>query len=243
MTLNSIIFALIAGAATLAGISLVLWKRNLAIKYSHFINSFAAGALITIALAHLIPDSIELFDNSLLFVLAAFSGFYLLETFMVYHSGSEIHYDAVERKVHRKGIMVFIGLFIHSLVDGIIIAIGFEVSFSLGLFAAAGVILHELPEGITSFAILSHGMKTRTAFHLSLAVALATPIGAAVAIGLLSSLSPAGLGIMIAVAAGSFIYVSASDLIPETHEKSALSNAVFFLAGAGMLYLLGVFFE
>ncbi len=243
MALNALLYAGIAGAATLVGISVVRWKQDLAIKYSHYINSFAAGAMITIALAHLIPESVELTSNALLVVLASFIAFYLLEAIVVFHSGSAIHfYDGCPRETHNTGPVIFSGFFLHSLIDGFIIAIGFEVSLELGLFAAAGVILHELPEGITSFALLLRSIGRRTALSLSIAVALATPVGAAIALGPLSALSESGLGIMMAVAGGSFIYVAASDLIPETHEKGALQNAAFLLMGAGLLYFLTILF-
>jgi len=68
VALNALLYASIAGAATLAGISLVRWRQDLALRYSHYVNSFAAGALITIALAHLIPESVELTSDALLVV-------------------------------------------------------------------------------------------------------------------------------------------------------------------------------
>jgi len=241
MPFNSLIYASIAGAATLLGILVVMWKRDSAIKYSHYINSFAAGALITIALTHLVPESIELAGNALLGVLLSFIAFYLLETVLVIHSGSEIHYAGEERPT--KAPVLFSGLFLHSLIDGVIIVAGFEVSTELGLFAATGVILHELPEGVTSFALLLRSMSRKRALGLSLAVALATPFGALIALGPLSTITEAGLGMMMAVAAGSFLYVAASDLIPETHEKNAVANAVFLLIGAGFLYFLSTLFE
>ena len=113
----------------------------------------------------------------------------------------------------------------------------------MGLFAAAGVIVHELPKGVTSFALLMRSMQRRTVLHLSMAVALATPVGVAIGLGPLSGLSESGLGIMMAVAGGSFLYVAASALIPETHEKDVLQNVAFFLVGAGFLYLLTILFE
>ena len=67
-------------------------------------------------------------------------------------------------------------------------------------------------------------------------------MGAAVALGPLSGLSESGLGLMMAVAGGSFLYVAASDLIPETHEKQVLQSVLFFLAGCGILYLLTIVF-
>lgn len=241
--LNALLYSGIAGAATLGGISLVIWKRELALRYSHFINSFAAGALLTIALAHLIPESIELSSNALLAVLATFIGFYLLEAGIVFHSGSAIHFqEGCPRETHNKGAVIFSGLFLHSLVDGFIIAVGFEVSTELGLFAAAGVILHELPEGVTSFALMLHSMRRNKALALSVAVALATPVGAAIALGPIGVLTEAKLGIMMAVAGGSFLYVAASDLIPETHERDVLQNVFFLLVGAGFLYLLTFLF-
>ncbi len=244
MALNALLYSGFAGMATLAGIFVVRWKQEFAIKYSHYINSFAAGTLITIALAQLIPKSVELVSNALLIVLASFIAFYILEAAVVFHSGSAIHFcEKCPRGMHNKGPVIFSGLFLHSLIDGFIIAIGFEVSLELGLFAAAGVILHELPEGVTSFALMLRTMLRRTALILSLAVALATPVGAAIALGPLNGLSESGLGVMMAVAGGSFLYVAASDLIPETHERDVLQNVVFFLAGVGLLYFLITIFE
>ena len=180
MALEALLYAGIAGAATLAGISVVQWQQDLAIRYSHYVNSFAAGALITVALAHLLPKSIELTSNAMPVVLASFITFYLLETAVVFHSGSAIHScETCPTEIHSKGTVIFSGLFLHSLIDGFIITAGFEVSMELGLFAAAGVILHELPEGVTSFALLMRLMQRKTALFLAVAVALATPVGAA----------------------------------------------------------------
>jgi zinc and cadmium transporter len=241
---NTLLYGCIAGAATLAGIYVVLWKHDLALRYSHYINSFAAGVLLTIALAHLIPESVVLYENSLLVVLVAFLVFYLLEALLVFHSGSAIHFaEGCARDVHSKGIIIFSGLFIHSLIDGVIIATGFAASVTLGLFMAIGVILHELPEGVTSFALMMNSMSRRKALYLSLAVALATPVGAAVALGFLGRISESHLGIMTAVAGGSFLYVAASDLIPETHESNVVQNVLSLLIGAGLFYYLTRIFE
>ncbi len=243
MALSALLYSSIAGAATLGGISVVRWKQDLAVKYSHYVNSFAAGALITIALAELIPESVALTSNALLVVLASFIAFYLLEVAVVFHSGSAIHTcETCPRKAHSKGPVIFSGLFLHSLIDGFIIAAGFEVSRELGLLTATGVILHELPEGITTFVLLIRLIPRKTALVLSLAVALATPVGAAIALGPLSGLTESALGVMMAVAGGSFLYIAASDLIPETHESDALQNAASLLVGAGLLYLLTLLF-
>jgi ZIP family zinc transporter/zinc and cadmium transporter len=243
MILNTLLYGGLAGAATMAGITMVRWKQDLAVKYSHYVNSFAAGALITIALAHLIPESVELNSNALLFVLAAFIAFYLLESVVVFHSGSAIHFsEECPIETHNVGPVIFSGLFLHSLIDGFIIAVGFEASLELGIFAATGVILHELPEGITSFTLIVRSMQKRTALILSMAVALATPVGAAIALGPLNGMPESTLGAMMAAAGGSFLYVAASDLIPETHQRKVLQNGVFLLLGSGSLYFLTTIF-
>ncbi|MFC1957931.1 ZIP family metal transporter, partial [Chloroflexota bacterium] len=162
---------------------------------------------------------------------------------VVFHSGSAIHFsEGCPIETHNKGPIIFSGLFLHSLIDGFIIAVGFEVSLELGLFAATGVILHELPEGITSFTLIMRSMRKRTALILSVAVALATPVGAAIALGPLSGMSESALGAMMAVAGGSFLYIAASDLIPETHEKNVLQNVISLLTGVGLLYFLTTVF-
>jgi ZIP family zinc transporter/zinc and cadmium transporter len=241
--LDALIYSGLAGLATLVGISMVRWKRDWAVKYSHYVNSFAAGALITLALVHLIPESVELASQSLVAVLIAFVVFYLLETALVFHSGAAIHFaDACHQRIQVKGPVVFSGLFVHSLVDGFVIAVGFEASSELGILAATGVILHELPEGVTSFALMLQSLSQKRATLLSVAIALATPVGALIAIGPFTGLSETHLGLMLAVAAGSFLYVAASDLIPESHEKAVIGNAFALLAGVGAFYLLSLLF-
>lgn len=244
MDLNALLYGGIAGAATFAGIMLVVWRQEIAVRYSHYVNSFAAGALLTIALAHLIPEAEELADNALLAVLASFIAFYLVESAVVFHSGSAIHFHNLSTERHvTKGPVIFSGLFLHSLIDGFIIAVGFKTSLALGLFTAAGVIVHELPEGVTSFALMLQYIQRRKALILSIAVALATPVGALVVMGPLGNLLESSLGILMAVAGGSFLYVAASDLIPETHEQAVLQNVISLLVGAGFIFLLTLVFE
>ena len=243
MELNALLYGGIAGAATFAGIMLVIWRQEIAVRYSHYVNSFAAGALLTIALAHLIPEAEELTDNALLVVLVSFIAFYLIEAAVVFHSGSAIHFHSPAERHATKGPVIFSGLFLHSLIDGLIIAVGFKTSVELGLFTAAGVIIHELPEGVTSFALMLQFIQKRRAFILSVAVALATPVGALAILGPLRNLLGSSLGILMAVAGGSFLYVAASDLIPETHEQNVLQNVISLLVGAGFIYLLTLVFK
>jgi zinc and cadmium transporter len=235
---NVLFYSSIAGLSTILGIILILLKEELVLKYSHYVNSFAAGLILGVAFFHLFPESLELYNNALLFILIGFLIFYLLENALVLHSGSEIHFKEKKLSRQTKGKVMFLGLFFHSFVDGIIIGIGFEIDFKLGLLTSLGVIAHELPEGVTTFALLINSLERRTALKLSIAVALATPLGALISLTFIKSVSQAMVGLMLAIAGGSFLYISASDLIPETHEEKGFVNAGFLLIGIISLYLL-----
>ncbi|MCJ7686434.1 MAG: ZIP family metal transporter [Desulfobacteraceae bacterium] len=233
-----IFYSTIAGLSTVLGVMLVLVKERLVLKYSHYVNSFAAGLILGIAFFHLFPESLELSENALLFIFMGFLIFYLLENVMVIHSGSEIHFREKKNPQHSKGMVMFSGLFFHSLVDGIIIGVGFGIDPKLGLLTSLGVISHELPEGVTTFSLLIKSIKRKTALKLSVAVALATPLGALLSLTFIGSLSEAMIGLLLAMAGGSFLYIAASDLIPETHEEKRFGNAGFLLLGVLFLYLL-----
>jgi ZIP family zinc transporter/zinc and cadmium transporter len=233
-----IFYSTIAGLSTILGIIMVIYNERWVLKHSHYVNSFAAGLILGIAFFHLFPESLELSENALLFIFIGFLLFYLLETVLVIHSGAEIHFGEKDDPQHAKGMVMFSGLFLHSLLDGIIIGVGFEIDPKLGLLTSLGVILHELPEGVTSFSLLIGSIKRKTALKLSIAVALATPLGALISLTFLGGLSKAMVGLLLAMAGGSFLYVGASDLIPETHEEKGFSNAGFLLLGVLFLYSL-----
>jgi len=235
---NILFYSSIAGLSTILGIILVILNEKLVLKYSHYVNSFAAGLILGVAFFHLFPESLELSDNALLFILIGFLVFYLLENVMVLHSGSEIHFKDKKGSRHTKGKVMFTGLFFHSFIDGIIIGIGFETDFTLGLLTSLGVIAHELPEGVTTFALMINSMKKKTALKLSIAVGLATPLGALISLTFMKSLSQSMVGVMLAIAGGSFLYIAASDLIPETHEEKGFENSGFLLIGVISLYVL-----
>lgn len=235
---NSIIFSIIAGGASIIGMLSVLYFSRFAKKYSTYSISFAVGVLITIAFTHLLPESLELNSNAILITLVGFLTFYLIEHFVMIHS---CHEDECE--VHHMGTMSAIGIGFHSLIDGVAIGIGFEVSNEIGLFTALAVLLHKLPEGINTMSIMIHSrMNKKKAIMYSTFVALATIIGTIIALIFTSKISENTLGALLAFAAGSFIYIGASDLLPETHHKFNKMNAVILFAGVFFVISLGALF-
>lgn len=246
MTGSVLLYSSAAGAATLIGIALLRAAGKRALQYSHRLNSMAAGFILAVSFLHLLPEAVELTKDALLFAGIGFAIFYMLEAVLVVHSGVEIHFTTDERseRTRPRALVAFSGLFFHSLLDGIIIAVAFQadehMTTNLGLLTAVSVILHELPEGITTFSLLMTSVSQKTALWLSVAVALATPAGAVLSLIAMPEISQETIGKFIALAAGSFLYVGASDLVPETHGKHGIRNALYLLAGAAAIYLIGI---
>jgi len=228
-------YGLVAGLATVAGIYLVLFKEAWARKNSIYLISFSAGVLLSTAIAHLLPESQELNTNALIWLLLSFVLFYILEHGIILHSCGETG----ECEVHPVDKIAMLGIGFHSLLDGIVIGVGFEISFALGIIATLSVLLHEVPEGISTVSILLHSGYTRKkAILFSWIVALATPVGAILAVLLLNDIQENVLGALLAVAAGSFLYVAASDLIPEIHRQSKLLNIVLVIFGVAFPFII-----
>ncbi len=231
----------LAGIATLLGIILMRKKQEWAIKRSQYVNSFAAGLILALAFFHLIPEAAELSEMAFPVIFIGFFLFYTMENFLVIHSGSELHFHeenpCLEHTAPVTGVMVFSGLVLHSLIDGIIIGVGFELSTELGILAAFAVISHEVPEGITSFALINETIPEKSTI-LSILVALATPVGSIISLLFIRSLAEPIIGILLGIAAGTFIYVAASDLIPQTHGSQNFRTLTSFAIGAIVILLI-----
>ena len=112
------------------------------------------------------------------------------------------------------------GLALHSFLDGVAIGVGFQVSFGIGLLIAMGVIAHDLSDGLnTVTVVLAHGNPLRRAIYW-LGIDMMTPVLGAAAT-LLFNLRAGLLPLLLAFFAGSFLYIGASDLLPEAREHDS----------------------
>ena len=234
-----ILFTGLAGVVTVAGIALTRRWHAQSLRYSHYINSFAAGFILAVALFDLLPEALEASHAAPLWVLGGFIVFLVLEAFLIFHSGAEVHYPE-RRHGAAKGLVYFWGLLFHSFLDGLVIAVGFAADHQLGLVISMAVISHEFPEGITTFSLLLKHIDARRAVWLALAVAVATPAG-----GLTGALfippTQAFMGAAAGLVAGSFIYISATDIVPEIREERAFQNTLALTAGSLFLYVIHLF--
>lgn len=231
-----ILLSFIAGSATIIGFAATYYAQAWVKKLSYAIVSMAAGVLLGTTFFHLLPESFELIgDSTLMWLLFGFVLFFLLESFIGFHACKEDEHEHSHH--HVLGTVAGAGIFFHSILDGIAIAIGHEIDPRLGLITAFAIMIHELPEGIFTFSILLHNkMKSKKAMLWTVAVALATPLGTIATLLLFPNLGVQTLGVLLAIAAGSFLYVSASDLIPESHKSRSLKISFFLLAGLALMY-------
>jgi len=208
-----------------------------------YLISFAAGALIALSLLDVLPEAFELSEYGLHWALLSFLGFYALEKGVVLHAGHEEILDCdPESDAHHRhsfGVISFLGVGFHSLLDGAIIGAGFADSSIAGIMTSIGVTLHEFPEELSILGILLHaGFERSQAIGYSVAVALATPLGAVTGHLFLRTIGPDVLGALLGIAAGSFLYIAASDLLPETQREA--SPYILPLVASGALAMLAV---
>ncbi|MAG20035.1 hypothetical protein CL618_01215 [archaeon] len=228
----------LAGLSTLLGVLLVMYKRKLAEKYSIYFVSFAAGVLLAVSFFNLIPEGLKLYNNGLVVVLVGLILFYLIESFVTIHVCKE-----EKCELHKVGWMSFLGLGFHSLIDGVIIGVSFNINVMLGLITTIAIISHEFPEGLISASLMFRSkFKKEKVFWYSLLVALATPVGAVLAYLFLGNVGSNVLGILLSLAAGSFLYVAMANLIPELHSNTNKMNFIIMLLGILFVYLLGLVF-
>jgi ZIP family zinc transporter/zinc and cadmium transporter len=246
-----VFFGGFAGAATFAGMYLVLMRKKLSSAASANLVSYAAGVLLGVGILHVLPEAQELTEHAPIFVLLSFVLFYFLEHHILIHAGhEELHHTRIDvaaghdeccRHPHPLGIIAFVGMGMHSLIDGLIIGTGFEVSSEVGLLSAIAVIAHEVPEGIAMISILLHyGYQRRKGIIYTSLVAIATPLAAIATFALVREIDPSSLGILLALAAGSFIYIGASDLIPESHRARGITGSLSLCGGILTAFLAGM---
>jgi len=230
---------------SLIGIVTLMIKKRILEKILLWLVGFSAGALIGGAFLHLIPEALKGSSqkNIFVYVLVGFSSFFILERFIKWH---HCHKQDGKCEIHSFTYMNLIGDGLHNFIDGLIIVASFSINPGLGIATTLAVIAHEIPQEISDFGVLVYGGFSRArALTFNFLIALTSVFGALVGFFLLSIQDISQF--LLSFTAGSFIYISASDLIPELHKESKIKKAVvsfaFFLLGALFMYLVRLIFE
>ncbi len=182
----------------------------------HLILGFSAGAVIAVAFFDLIPEAIELAQpfgskNVLAVVALGFVLYLFLDRLLLLHSHAHEEHDTESRGHVRAG-----SLSIHSFLDGVGIGLAFQVSSAVGVIVAIAVLAHDFSDGINTVSvILRHGGERFKALRWLVVDAVAPVLG--VLSTLLFHVTTENLGLLLALFAGFFLYIGASDLVPESH--------------------------
>jgi zinc and cadmium transporter len=218
----------------------MLLGDGLRIRLVPWLVSYAVGTLLGVALLALLPEALESVAPAVAMgtLLAGVLTFFVLEKLVIWRHCHHGHDCAVHTSTAAS--LVIVGDAFHTFVDGALIAAAVLTSVPLGITTAIAVAAHEIPQEVGDVAILLRAGYSRTqALLLNLASAAGGVLGAFLML-LASKSLPHMLPYVLSFAAGSFLYVAMSDLIPDLHRGGMGGGAArqLLLIGAGILTIV-----
>jgi zinc and cadmium transporter len=248
--LNSLVWILVGGllmslVAMVGALTLLLPPRRLQQLLLPLV-SLAAGSLLGGALFHMLPEGMEAMPSrsGSLCIASGFMTFLALEQFLQWHH-SHRHagrngLDPAVGVPSRQPMAILLGDALHNFIGGMGIASTFLLNPAAGVAAFVAAVAHEVPQELGDFAILVHsGWNARTALRWNFISALTFPLGAVLAWLISRSLPVASL---VLFATGNFLYIAASDLVPEIKSARTLRDAAmgFGWCSAGLLVMMAL---
>lgn len=234
---STFIISLIA----LIGIVFLGFHQEKLKKIVIYLVSFSAGALLWDVFIHLLPEIAEngFSLQTSLFVLGGIL-FWLITEKIIHRN--HCHMPITKHHVHHFAVMNLVGDFVHNIIDGLIIWASYLISIPVGIATTLAVLLHEIPQEIGDFWVLIHGgMSKKRALFLNFLTGLSAIIWVIIAL-LINDYTNNITSFLIPFAAGSFIYIAGSDLIPELHKENKFWQAslqiIAFTMGIGIMLLL-----
>ena len=204
----------------------------------HLLLGFSSGAVLGVVFFDVLP---EIFTTTrlphwvMLGAAAGFLVFFALERYTSMHAGREHEHAPAEHEMEL-GTLGAAGLSLHSFLDGIAIGVGFQSGSALGVAIALAVICHDFSDGLnTVTVVIAHGNQPRRAARWLLVDAVTPILGASST--LLFRLPESVLPWILAFFCGFFLYIGASDLLPEAREHKGLG--VLAATVLGMVVIFG----
>jgi zinc and cadmium transporter len=227
---------LLVSLISLIGIFTVHIKVKKLEKILIYMISFSAGALFGDVFLHLLPHIVEErgFDSFVSFgVIMGIAISLILEKVIRWR---HCHLPIKKGHIHHLGIMNLVGDALHNFIDGIIIGISYIAGIPIGIATTIAVIFHQIPQEIADFGVLVYsGFSKKKALFMNFLTAGSAFIGLFLA--LIIGLRAEGISqILLPIAAGNFIYIAGSDLIPELHKEVSLKKSSWQIA----LFIIGV---
>ena len=254
ITVYALISVFVVSLISIIGVFALSLNQKILNKSIFLLVSLAVGALFGDAIIHLIPEAFERVENPArisLFIIIGIISFFVLEKFLRWSHSHEYDYEGVERDQEKVSAVKPIGSLIiasdsiHNLIDGMIIGVSYLISIEIGITTTVAIILHEIPQEISDFALLIYaGYSNTKALLLNFVSSLFAVVGTIIVFVFDSSVE-SFVPLMIAFAAGGFLYIAGSDLVPEIHKtsdiKESLQQFIAIIIGIAIMFLLLVF--
>ena len=223
-----------AFVSTLLGGFFALYLRD----SLHLILGFSAGAIIGVAFFDILPEALELaggsydFSTILTLTVIGFASYLLLDRFAL------LNKHATVTKDNQRGVVGAASLSFHSFLDGISIGLAFQVSTAVGLVVAIAVLAHDFSDGINTVGMIIKNKGARKkAFQWLFVDAFAPVLG--IITTLFFTIPDEKLGLLLALFAGFFLYIGASDLIPESYHNHPMRwTTISTILGIVTLYTI-----
>jgi len=233
----------IVSLISFVGVVSLALKDKILNKILLILIGLSAGALMGGAFLHLLPEAVEKSSglDVYLIVLVGFILFFLIEKVLHWRHCHKEHCD-----VHTFHYMNLVGDSIHNFIDGLIMAASYIVSLPLGITTTIAIATHEIPQEIGDFGVLIYGgFSKKKAILLKFVVSLTAVVRGIVGFFVSSHLEDIALFIL-PFAAGGFIYIAATDLVPEIRKeldmKKYMMTLLVFICGILIMWVTKVIF-
>jgi len=223
------------------GLFAVKFKNKL-----HLIMSFAAGVLLGVVSFDILPEIIEQIKinnfNSMDVMVALVCGFlifHILEKTILIHHSHEDEYAA--HKHPDVGILSALALIGHSLMDGVSIGLGWQVTPAVGVMVAIAVISHDFTDGMNTVTLMLNNNNSINRSKMFLLADSFAPVLGAI-LTLFFRVPPYFLVLYLGFFAGFLLYIGASDILPEAHsEYSSYKMIALTISGTILVYFIAIF--
>lgn len=232
--------------SVIAAIPLLI-KKQVPDRLLLILVGVSVGTLLGAIFFHFLPEATSgTYTVGLaLHILTGFLVFFVVEKLVHYHHAEHKTTGPAHHHAYHLAPINLTGELVHNFIDGIVIATSYLVSIPLGIAATISVALHELPQEIADFGILLYaGLSKKKALLYNFLASLSAILGALVGIIAFAQIDDFQ-GFAIPFAVGAFLYIAASNLVPELHrEKKPFESAIQFLAvlaGIGIMLILTLY--
>ncbi len=249
--LNIIIATLLVSLLSFAGLFIFSKKSNIQ-KIMEATISLAAAVLLANVFFELLPELMSMSQDQnpangfrivSAWILASIVLFILAEKYLHWHHCHHHHDD--DHDIHPMGYNVLIGDGLHNFVDGMVIATSFMLDAKIGVITTIAIALHEVPQEVGDFSLLLHaGFSRLKALMFNFLSGLLAVLG-----GICTYFYSQSINhqlILTALATGSFLYISLSDIIPRLHHQNSkhyVQQLIWFFIGLIIVFLANHYFH